>query len=145
MKALSSSASRLLLVAALGVGVACQSAICTDIGCESNLTFDFDGEHLPAGDYEISVESSNGEASCDVTIHDDGRTDADCEGDFEVDPSIRDVVVYDTPEEASLVITQDGETITSAEAKPEYSDYYPNGPDCDDESCQVAFVTAERP
>lgn len=144
MKASLVSGFRLALFAALGVG--CQSALCTeDIGCEPNLTFDFGGEHLPAGGYEITVESSSGEAWCETTIHDDGSADSDCSGDFEIDPSLRDVVVYDTPEEASLVITSDGDTVTTAEAEPEYADYYPNGEDCGGVSCQVAYVTAELP
>jgi len=130
---------------ALVVGIACGSPVCTDLACESNLTFDFDGEYLPEGDYEITVESSNGDAFCELTVHEDRSSDADCAGDFEVDPSVRDVVVYDTPESAALEITQGGEPVTEIESEPEYSDYYPNGPDCDAVACQVAFVTAELP
>jgi len=133
------------VIASAIAGSGCGSPICTDLRCESNLTFDFDGEYLPAGDYEITVESSNGDASCDFTVHEDQSYDSDCAGDFEIDPSIGDVVVYDTPMTATLEITSDGAEVTSLEATPEYSDYYPNGEDCDEEACQVAFATAELP
>jgi len=134
----------LVSVLVLGpVGSGCYSAVCTDIGCESNLTFDFDGEHLPAGDYVVSVATSVGDSECDLTVNEDKSSDFDCRGDLDVEPSVRDVVIYATPEAATLEITQDGSEITSAEAEPDYSDYFPNGEDCDDEACQVAFVTAE--
>jgi hypothetical protein len=123
----------------------CSSPVCTELGCESNLTFDFDGEYLAAGDYEVSVVSSNGEASCELTVEEDRSSEAVCSGDFELDPSVRDVVVYDTPETATLEITQDDAEVTSLEATPEYSDYYPNGEDCDLEACQVAFASTELP
>lgn len=123
----------------------CSSPICTELGCESNLTFDFDGEYLPAGDYEVSVVSSSGDAACELTVEEDRSSESECMGDFELDPSARDVVVYDTPETATLEITQDGDEVTSLEATPDYSDYYPNGEDCDAEACQVAFATAELP
>jgi len=137
--------SRALLVGLAGVLAGCYSAVCTDIGCESNLTFDFDGEHLPAGDYVVSVATSIGDSECDLTVNEDKSSDFDCRGDLDVEPSVRDVVIYATPETAALEITQDGSKVTSAEAEPEYSDYFPNGEDCDDEACQVAFVTAELP
>jgi hypothetical protein len=135
--------SRTLLVGLAGVLGGCYSAVCTDIGCESNLTFDFDGEHLPSGDYRVVVETSNGNSICDLTVNEDNSSDFDCRGELDVEPSVRDVVIYDTPEAAALEITQDGDEVASAEAEPEYSDYFPNGEDCDDEPCQVAFVTAE--
>jgi len=145
-------AMKLLRLALLGLPcvfalahAGCGSPVCTELGCESNLTFDFDGEYLPAGDYDVSVVSSNGEASCELTIDDDRHSEFDCSGDFEIEPSVSDVVVYDTPETATLEITSDGSDVTSLETTPEYSDYYPNGEDCDLEACQVAFATAELP
>lgn len=144
----SRSAALVALSAVLGIAAAqagCGSKYCTELACESNLTFDFDGEYLPAGDYLVTVETSNGDASCELTVAADRSSDFDCSGDVDVEPSVEDVVIYDTPETASLDITRDGDAVTSAEAEPDYEDYYPNGPDCDDEACQVAFVTADLP
>lgn len=120
----------------------CSGRACTTIGCESNLTFDFD-EYLPAGEYEITVESSNGDATCTLTVEADRSSESQCSGDLDVGPSVIDVVIYDTPEMASLEVTRSGEAVVSAEATPEYEDIFPNGPECDVYPCQVAYVDVE--
>jgi len=133
-----------LASALAGAAAACSSRSCTEIGCESNLTFDFD-EYLAAGEYEVVVESTSGDATCTLTVEADRSSDYQCSGDLDVDPSVSNVVIYATPETASLEITSSGDAVASAEATPEYEDNFPNGPECDLYPCQVAFVDVDVP
>ena len=119
---------------------------CTEVGCESMLTVEFEGaESLGPGAYTITVETSAGTTECDVALTDpdefEGIGIEDCVGPDEVRFSANMIGILGTYTAVTVRVEDaDSGAVSQVSLTPLYSEERPNGPDCEP-VCQVASET----
>ena len=121
---------------------------CTDVGCSSGLTIDFEWTEWQAGEYVLEVDIA-GEAPgmCTFDLPEDStfvRCDEEESLVAEVyrqgDIVTAQVFVGGAPEEVAVTLSS-GETALATElVEPVWSEFRPNGPNCGP-LCEVADVT----
>lgn len=111
-------------------------------GCGSAVDITFEPALTQEGAYEFAVLLEEGETIvCTTTIprqpnetcigtagwsHSRFRTSTQPEGD-----RVEALLLWDAPRSFELVIRKDGEQISRTSHRPKYSQYHPNGVECD--------------
>lgn len=121
---------------------------CTEIGCTDGFTLRLvaDGEELPAGVYEVSIELDGEASECafEVRMVCDGGgpcvVNEDCNATYSDDEA--SILYEGAPSSVSYSVTRDGLQLASASVEPEYASVQPNGPDCPPTCMQATEVVS---
>ncbi|MEZ4438668.1 MAG: hypothetical protein R3B72_06245 [Polyangiaceae bacterium] len=125
-----------LLLAAGG----CSDQFCTEIGCGPKFTIDVVGDTTPGaiapGDYELTIETDEGTATCAVGLT--GDTNTSCDGGVGIsagavqgeDGTFISIWGESEPSAISVTVRRDGNVVGSLDANLDYVTGHPNGEDC---------------
>jgi hypothetical protein len=115
---------------------------CTDIGCNSGVQLIFSPNISEPGLYRFSVERSNQDGSCEISVPVDASAVV-CDPfilNLGGDGSISGLKTLATSS-LSLVVQRNGALLQHTELQPEFDVSEPNGPDCGVCSTAMEVIT----
>ncbi len=119
------------LAFAAGSAISACDEGCTDVGCESGVVLNFSPTISEPGLYRISVEQSDQDGSCEISVPADTSA-ARC-GPFSLfisqDGTISALKAPATSS-LSLIVQRNEDAAQVFEVQPGFIDSEPNGPDC---------------
>jgi len=105
---------------------------CTLAGCDSSFTVEL-ADELGPGQYHLEVVTEEGTGVCDLTVlAGGGEVMLSCSGDFELGMGPSSIGIHGNPNSVAITLEETGSgQIAEAEFEdPEYTEQFPNGPNC---------------